>query len=293
MPEDLGRCGESMTVWHPPAINGCATGHEHGDAPPRWIADAGYAAAFHGHFNTSPIENTVKHAAMKGFLGTFDGADVYFRIHAASNPLDRSARFHSYEVWARDSSGGVSHWQGWYNSGDPVTDRVVRRKGSETGVRPVILVVDQTSLNQGIGCEQWYATTASWSWDFGWTICGATTLYQPNENATADDMSTWILNPNGTRGTTRRLELAWYGPDSQYARNRGNPPKGVVFYATQFGEKVSGPNDPRCSGTTAAFGKTYQNVCLDQYIAPTMKSVEFPGNASTKEFPSTGVQIPN
>lgn len=278
----VGVCGESMDAWHPPVVNGCATGHEHGDAPPAWIAAAGYNVAFHGSFNTSAIENTTKHTAMKGFSTRLNGVDIYFRVHANSNPLDRSARFHSYQVWARDPGGNVSHWQGWYDTGDPVTARIPRRQGSETDQRPVMLVVDQTSWDQGIRCEQWYAFTAEWSWDFGWTICDSTTLFQPGENATAADQSTWKLT--GSLGNSRRLEAAWY--------SFRNHPTGK-FYTTQFGEIVSGPNDPRCTATTTKFGTSYQNVCLEQYIAPTMVDVKFPGNAEGKTFDATGAKIPN
>jgi hypothetical protein len=281
--EELGVCGERMDVWHPPVINGCATGHEHGDAPPSWIAAAGYNVSFHGHFNTSPTEHTAKHAAMKGFTARFSNADIYFRVHAAANVLDRSARFHSYEVWARDPSGAVSHWQGWYNTGDPERDRYVRRQGTETSVRPAMLVVDQTSWDQGIRCEQWYALTSVWSWDFGWTICNTTTLYYAGENQ-EQDRSFWRLAPDGSLGGTRRLEAAWYSSRSH--------PTGA-FVATQFGEIVSGMNDPRCSATTTTYGKTYQNVCLEQYIAPTMTQVAFPGNAVQKNFDTTGAVVPN
>jgi hypothetical protein len=288
----LGACSEPMDTWHAPVVAGpdgksCATGHEHGDAPPAWIAAAGYSVSFHGHFNTSPKENSDKHAAMKGFLARFNNVDIYFRVHAASNPLDRSARYHSYEVWARDPSGGVSHWQGWYNTGDPIKDRFPRRQvNGDPGTRPIMLVVDQQALNEGIGCEQWYSAPGEpgWGWDFGWTICGATVIYQPNENATAGDQSTWILNPNGTRGGTRRLEASWYA---------SRPHPSGAFVATQFGEIVSGMSDARCAGTTTKFGVSYQNTCLEQYIAPTMVQVAFPDNAAQKDFDTTGVKIPN
>jgi hypothetical protein len=279
----VGRCGESMMRWHPPVVNGCETGHEHGDAPPQWIYDAGYDPMFHGHFNTSPAENAAKHAAMKGFATTLKGVDVYFRLHAASNVLDRSARFHSYEIWARDPQGGVSHWQGWYNTGDPVTDRIPRRRGVEPSQRPIMLVVDQTAWDQGIRCEQWYFFSAGWSWDIGWTICNSTTLFYPGEN-NQQDPSNWRLAPDGGTGTTRRLEAAWYA---------SRPHPTGTFYATQFGEIVSGPNDPRCSATSVQYGVTYQNVCLEQYIAPTMPQVSFPDNAVQKQFDDTGVDVPN
>lgn len=285
---DVGACGEPLDAWHPPVVNGCATGHEHGDGPPDWIAQAGYSVTFHGDFNTSPTEHTYKHAAMKGFLARFGDVDIYFRIHAASNVLDRSARYHSYEVWARDPSGGVSHWQGWYNSGDPVADRYPRRRGVETAKRPVVLVVDQTSLDQGIACEQWYAATATWSWDFGWTICGVNALFYPGENG-QQDQQFWRAPAGGPGvGTLRRLEASWY--DNSHGRNH---PVGA-FWATQFGEIVTGPDDERCTGSTTKFGQTYQNVCLEQYIAPTMPEVAYPSyNAEQRQFDGTGVRSPN
>jgi hypothetical protein len=294
-PDGVGLCGEAMEVWHAPVVNGCDTGHEHGDAPPSWIADAGFPAAFHGHFNTSPVENTGKHAAMKGFLTRLDNVDIYFRIHAASNPLDRSARYHSYEVFGRDPGGAVSHWQGWYNTGDPEKDRVARRRGVEPEQRPIMLVVDETAWNQGIHCEQWYSAPGqpAWGWDFGWTICDTTTLYRPGENATASDQSSWVPAPGDPTGTTRRLEAAWYGPNSKVIPNRGNPPKDQTFWATQFGEIVSGPDDARCSESITKFGQTYAAVCLEQYIASTMPAVEFPENAQQKAFQAAGVRLPN
>ncbi|MBN9391138.1 MAG: hypothetical protein J0I20_24125 [Chloroflexi bacterium] len=287
-----GVCGESMTEWHPPVVTGpdgkpCYTGHEHGDPPPSWIAAAGYKVTYEGNFNTTSAENTTKHAAMKGFSARFGTTDVYFRVHANSNPMDRSARYHSYEVWARDAKGGVSHWSLWYNTGDPIKDRFVRRTtNGDPGTRPIVLVVDQTSWNQGIRCEQWYSAPAepAWGWDFGWTICNTTVLYQPNENTYIYDQRQWPLAPDKSKGATRRLEAAWYS-------NRQHPTG--KFYSTQFGDIVSGPNDPKCSSTTTKFGVQYPNKCLAQYIAPTMSQVAFPGNALQKTFDVTGVTIPN
>jgi hypothetical protein len=293
--DGLGVCGEPMTIWHAPVVNGCDAGHEHGDPPPAWIAAAGFESAFHGHFNTSPLENTGKHAAMKGFLTRLNDVDIYFRIHAASNPLDRMSRYHSYEVFARDPGGNVSHWQGWYNSGDPEKDRSVRRRGVEPGQRPIILVVDETAWNQGIRCEQWYSAPGqpAWGWDFGWTICDTTTLYQAGENATASNTSSWQPAPGNPTGITRRLEAAWYGPNSKTTPNRGNPPKDQTFWATQFGDIVSGPDDQRCSGSITRFGQAYGAICLSQYIASTMPAVEFPDNAQQKAFDGSGVKLPN
>jgi dipeptidyl aminopeptidase/acylaminoacyl peptidase len=266
--------------------------------------DAGYTVAFdeHGgfHGNTSPAENTAKHAAMKGFLAEFQDysggtQQVYFRVHIATNVLDRMARYHSYEVFMRDSSGAVSHWQGWFNSGDPANDRFVYDSKNDPGRRPIVLVQDETTFPV-VKNEHWYMrSTASWNWDFAWTV-DATTYYFPTE-AENTDMSTW--KPTGRLGTVRRFEPAWYGPDSKVAASRTwGIPKGSTFYATQFGEIVSGPGSARCSSTTTMYGTTYQNQCLPQFIATTARAVEHlipGGNPRERVFPGIGlgVTLPN
>ena len=275
-----------MDVWHPPVINGCAAGHEHGDTPPSWIAAAGFQVRFTFHGNTSPAENTAKHAAMKGFSTRLNNQDVYFRIHAASNPLDRMARYHSYELWIRDASGAVSHTQGWYNTGDPRPQaeggaRFVRRRGVEPQQRPIILIPDETSVQQGINCEQWYAAPGQplWGPDFGWTICQGTTLYRASENANASQQSSWVTT--GELGTTRRLELAWYANRSN---QRGR------FITDQFGENINNCVEGR---DVVKFGTTYKTVCLEQVLAPSLQTIQFPNNAVQKNFPDDGVQVPN
>jgi hypothetical protein len=40
----VGICGESTHSWHAPVVNGCQTGHEHGDAPTDLGANVGLAA---------------------------------------------------------------------------------------------------------------------------------------------------------------------------------------------------------------------------------------------------------
>lgn len=303
------QCPASMhdaSRWHAPydSITECYYGHEHGDAPPDWIAAAGYKLAFdHAggfHGNTSSIENTTKHAAMKGYLADFTdyvgGAQqVYFRVHIASNVLDRMARYHSYEVFMRDSTGAVSHWQGWFNSGDPVKDRLVYNALNDPGTRPIVLTQDETTFPK-VKNEHWYVRAAApWNWDFAWTM-DATTFYYKDE-ALNTDMSTW--KPSGRLGTVRRMEPAWYGPDSKVASTRTMAaPKGRTFYATQFGEIVSGPTSARCKGTTTSFGETYQNQCLPQFIAATARAVEAGvpgGNARERVFPGIGlgVKLPN
>ena len=298
IPTQSPTTGHDSRFWHTP------TDHEHGDAPPQWIRDAGYTVAFdhHGgfHGNTSPTENTAKHAAMKGFLAEFSDyaggtQQVYFRVHIATNVLDRMARYHSYEVFMRDAAGGVSHWQGWFNSGDPIGDRVIYNAVNDPGRRPIVLAQDETTFPI-VKNEHWYMrSTAPWNWDFAWTV-DATTYYYPDESKNPD-ISTW--RPTGRLGTVRRLEPAWYGPDSKVAPARSwAVPKGSIFYATQFGEMVSGPTAARCSGTTTVYGETYQNQCLQQYIATTARAVEHlipGGNPRERVFPGIGlgVKLPN
>jgi hypothetical protein len=272
-----GACGESMVAWHPPVIDGCVTGHDHGDPPPRWIADAGYAVSYSGDFNTSALENAAKHAAMKGFSATLKGVDIYVRYHFNGTPADRGARYHSYEIWARDPEGGVSHWQGWLDAGDPATARTPRNQG-DPGFGPRILVLDRASAAQGFTCEQWYVTTAGWSWDFGVTLCNPLTFFVAGE-AASTPRDQW--QPTGSAEGVRRLEASWYAFRQH--------PTGA-FWATQFGAIVQGPADPACGQPMTMFGQTYKTVCLPQYIAPTMTEVAFPGNSTQHTFDTTGVQ---
>jgi hypothetical protein len=298
--QQVGACDHhDASRWHAPyewdlsTSTGCLYGHEHGDAPPAWIAEAGYAAGFdHAggfHGNTSHLENTEKHAAMKGFLADFTDygggtQQVYFRVHIATNALDRTARYHSYEVFMRDATGAVSHWQGWFNSGDPSADRFLYNGRNDPGRRPIVLTQDETTFAV-VKNEHWYTrASAAWNWDFAWTV-DATTFWRPDE-AYDPNPANWPAT--GRLGTVRRLEPAWYGPDSRVSPNRGRPPRGVAFYATPFGEIVSGPDDPRCAPYS----------CLRQFIAPTARAVEagIPGgNPRERVFPGIGlgVRLPN
>lgn len=273
--------GDEPNGWHPP------TTHEHGDAPPQWATDwsmenFGHGVIFGGDEQT-PHEFMHKPAAFKGFATSMDGADLYFRVHAQSNPHGRSSQFHSYEIYARDTAGNVSFWQGWVDCGNPDTARFPRSQG-DPGTRPGMLVVDQAAWDAGIRFEQWYCIGPSWSWDLGWTIGETSTIYQAGEqNTNVDDQSTW--KTTGSFGLNRRIEAAWYGPNSQYVPNRGNPPKNVWFCATPMGE-ITNRNAGGPDGCAAG--------SIPQYIASTMNAVEFPDNAVQKQFPGTSnLELPN
>jgi len=245
--------------WHAP------TTHEHGDAPQQWVTDFsqstfGHGVVYGGDERSSDAENTMKHEAFKGFIiPSAAGGQGYLRYHGASNPHDRSAQFHSYELYYRDRAGGVSFFQGVYDTGDPRPypdgRRCVRRislDGDCPGsLRPALLVTDLTSFQQGIGCEQWYAFgRGSWAPEIAFTICGSTTYYNANENANAMDRATW--QPTGSLGLHRRAEYFWF---PMYTNLTG------WFCARQDGSVAASG----LAGPTCPVGS------LPEYIAPTLR----------------------
>lgn len=277
--------------WHLPYSfeHVCLYGHEHGDAPPEWIVEAGYVAGFdpHGgfHGNTSHLENSDKHAAMKGFAADFmDYAggvqSLYVRMHIADNVMDRVSRYHSYEVFMKDSTGAVSHWQGWFNTGDPNTDRFLYNGRNDPGRRPIILTQDETTFPT-VKNSHWYSrASAGWNWDVNWTVDSPT--YWRLGEVYDTNPENWLLT--GRLGTVRRMEPAWYSFDSKVSRNRGNPPRDREFWSTPLGEFVSGPTDERCA----------PYACLSQFIAGTARSVEagVPGGTPReREFPGRGMGV--
>ena len=258
-PAPTAPAAHDPTRWHPP------TDHEHGDPPPFWIAAAGYELRYDGPFSTGPHENTHKHAGHKGFAARFDDVDLYFRVHASSVPMDRAGRYHSYEVFARDPSGAVSHWQGWYAVGDPDDERHPTRRGNP-GDRALIRVVDEASWRKGDEdrCEWWYPEAPSWSWTWSWRICDAETLWHPDETTASP------AHPTGGTGLLRRLKASWLAEA---------PPRGR-FWSTVHGEIVPGPTAPRCAPAP----------CLEQVIQPTMPRVRSPGNVAERQFPAPRIR---
>lgn len=284
VPSNVGKCGESMDVWHPPVINGCAAGHEHGDAPPAWVAVSGPPAMF-THAGNTPNENVVKHTSFKGYAGRFNSQDVYIIMHLDTNPSGHSSRFHSYQMWVRDAAGGVSHWDGWQDFGvGNETGPQVRRFGCDDtdNTRPV-MAVNAQACNAGLRFENWYPRAAGFEGNVGWMPdFGFNTSANYWAGGDPAVLSTWV--PTGNGNGTRRMEVAWYANRSS---QRGS------FYATQFGEVVSGPDDPRCGSSRTVGVRTYEVLCIHQQIAPTLKSIQFPGNAQQKTYDMTGVINPN
>lgn len=286
-PAGVGACGESQATWHPPVINGCATGHEHGDAPPDWVHASGWHPMF-DHPGNTPNENVLKHTAFKGFTMRDDGIDLYVIMHLDTNPSGHASRFHSYQVWARDETGAVSHWDLWADFGVGDMTGPQSRPNDRCGgdnVRPIMLInyADCATIN----FETWYSRVAApaWGWDMGYSVSanyyGGASPQQPS-NPDPAAHATWL--PTGGNNGTRRVEMAWYG---------SRPHPTGRFYSTQWGEIVSGPTDPRC-GTPRTFGaKSYTTLCIEQHIAPSMTTFAFPDNAVQKTYPMTGVKLPN
>ncbi len=294
--------------WHPVAKKDsqgrviCVYGHEHGDPPPQWLTDAGYSVGFSDHSgfmaNTSGMENSQKHPGMKGFSTVIKGVDVYARIHLASNPLDRGSRFHSYELFLKDQSGNTSHFQGWLDSGDPNVDRIAYRDstalngGKDPGNRPIVWAASrQACLVDQLWCaELWTMRTSPWGPDLIWGINDSTSYYHPQEELT-EDISKWDLS--GKLGVDRSLTVTIYrDPEKLKQRGVDKVPVGEVW-ATQFGDIVSGPDDPQCHQMIIKYGVNYPVICLKNYLAPTLPQITGAGNTSQKIFESTGVKVPN
>lgn len=277
----------TMARWHAPGGHDGVAAHEHGDAPPSWVTGAMF-----DHAANTPQENALphKHSAFKGFAATLKGVELYFIFHWDTNPGGHANRFHSYQAWARDGQGGISHWSGWldFGAGNNTGPTVVTSCQSQTP-RPVMIV-------NAAGCplvfETWYAANIPFGWDVG--LSASHTYYL---GGVATDPATWV--PTGGLNLTRRIEVAFYADRYQFAVDSAWPDilgadwdYGDPFWATQFGQIVSGPDDPLC-GTSVAYGtRSYTVLCLEQRVSPTLPTVAFPGNAVQRTFPGP-VELPN
>ena len=186
------------TGWHPPvhAASGCYFQHEHGDAPPAWVAQ-------------SFTQNSESHVGYKGVLKSMsNGVESYIITHILSTVSARSHGDHDYALWVKDPSGGISFWQGKMDFGSPPPFRL-----SDTGERPIIL-----SIGDG-GCETWYSRPGNLVFDLGWTICGRYEAF-----------SGTVLGGNGTfRGTD------WTIMKDRLATFPGAAPTLAQYAQTQFG----------------------------------------------------------
>jgi len=272
--------------WHAPGIaHGDRPAHEHGDAPPQWLTDAGIRPSFM-HPAMTPGENLPywKHTAFKGWVGHFNNQDWYGVFHLDFQPGGHVSRFHGYQLWMRDTTGEISAISGWldFGVGNSTLPQVVLQCGGDDSTRPIM---NPPVQGCPISFESWYARaggSGDWAPDFGFNI-------NPNFYAGGDPLNpaTWT-NTGYVRNLERRIEFAWYlGGSGIRPAPRGE------FYATQWGDIVSGPTDPVC-GTQRTYGeRSYTVACIRQYIAPSLQPMTFPGNSTGGTFPGNGVVLPN
>jgi|GEM_PF-4657276 len=274
---------EADLYWHPPGAHGDRPAHEHGDPPPQWLLAAGIRPSF-VHVGGTPGENHAyyKHTAFKGWAGRFNGQDWYGIFHLDFNPAGHVSRFHSYQLWVRDASGAISAISGWLDFGidnNAGPQLVLQCRGNDS-VRPIM---NPPSVGCPISFESWYARaggSGSWAPDFGFNV-------NPNYYAGGDptNPATWT-NTGYVRNLERRIEFAWYlGVSGIRPAPRGE------FYTTQWGDIVSGANDPVCGTQRVIGGRSYTVACLRQYIAPTVRPMTFPGNSAKRTFPGSDVVV--
>ncbi len=316
----------SMQLWHAPGAHDGLNPHEHGDAPPAWandwsVANFGHPVIFGGDENSGPMENSMKHQAFKGVAYRVNGAsscpvDLYFRYHAASNPMDRAFAFHSYELYMKDCQNGISFRQGLYWVGYPEfrSQRMSRFNeqagtllpdGSIAPGRDQFILAapddrDWFGLN-GIlqtRCEQWYAFAGQHGGEFSITICEATTRFSYDEHLTNyHDMGTWDFT--GGLGLGRRFEVSLYGPNSPVPTIQ--PAGWFCAQKAPVEDKVEGPTH-RPSWPLITNGISGPTSCPSGYL-PQFTASTFPntginfslGNTlDLKTFPGAGiVEVPN
>ena len=287
-------------MWHPPMAHGDRPTHEHGDAPPQFVLDfmgvqSVDQAMLFTHAGNTPGENMLnyKHTAFKGWYGewnTNQGLVKWYGVfHLDTNPAGHTSRFHSYQLWVQDPSNNVSHFEGWvdFGTGNMTGPQKIVTCGVDSGIRPIMLV-NQAGCN--VRFENWYARaggSGAWAPDFGFNI---NPTYFDIGSGDPLNVNDWRQIGGSPRNVDRRVEWAWY--PNRYAQ-RG------AFWATQFGQVVSDLNSPICSAQTTVGGKVYNNICLAQYIAPTLPEVSFNTvtsngrNSQQRTFPSQGVVFPN
>jgi hypothetical protein len=286
-------------TWHPPGAHGDRPPHEHGDPPPQWLIDWASQSADRpyprfDHAAMTPNENVPywKHTGFKGWAAEFNGQRIYAIFHLDTNPGGHVSRFHSYQLWILDLSGNVSYMRGWmdFGTGNSTGPQLVPhcvRPGIDDGVRPII---NPPALNCPVRFENWYSLaggSGEWAPDFGFNI-------NPTYYAGGDpnNPATWTPVNAEPKNIDRRFEMSWY--ESRWQHFKAAEQVSNEFWTTQWGNKVSGPNDPVC-GTRRRYGeREYEVLCLKQHIQSTLRSIQFPDNSVSRIFPGAGIiRLPN
>lgn len=285
-------------VWHEPGGHGDRPPHEHGDRPPEWVALSDFPPVF-SHAGMTPGENSAywKHTAFKGYHGKeCHGQEWYLILHQDFHPSGRRSRFHSFQLWILTPSRKVSYITGWLdfgigNSASPLLVPNGQKPDVDDGVRPIMQPPTQEHPGR---FEIWYHNPGVVPW-FPDVTQDVNSNYFHTGNEDIYNPATWAIR--GLFNLERNVSVNWYR-----FRVPDYVPLDRDFYATQWGEVVTGLNDPVC-GTTRRFGdRTFQTVCLRNRIWSDTQNVHpyhdgmyiYPGCERGGVFPGAGiVTLPN
>lgn len=306
----LDACGNDARFWHAPCL------HDHGDAPPAWLTAAGYVPQFTHNHGTGPAENSLKHAFMKG-VNLADArapytVQAYAVIHGSGVAQERVGRFHSAQLWVKDSAGGISYASWWNDYGEPCLWKVGdpdngcgrMRSFADFDGRPsnqgAIRIIDGQSL------EQWYPTPHGLGPDVP-MLFSVTERFSPGEvytpgvtTAPAIGPSQWITANLVNVSTTRRFyEVLWH-------QDRFNQlPTGTPILMSQFGERVTAAQCANPASTVTLDGKAYKLQCATWFITAQLRAdvqsrpLQFGNrtlrldNSANQNYNTAGVAQPN
>lgn len=278
---EVDECGNPIDAWHVKCL------HEHGDAPPQWLVDAVNNSSllpkplFNHMHGTGPAENTAKHAFMKGYrLVDPRGprVEAYAILHGSGVIQERVGRFHSAQVWVKDSSGGVSYASWWNDYGKPCLWKVGDPENGCGRMRSFV-DFDNRPSNQGAiriidgqGLEQWYPTPHGLGPDVP-MLFSVVERFDPNEVCSGANCvpvaGPGYTNPslyNNLEFSTRFVEVIWH-------QNRFNAiPTGTSVPMSQFGEIVSDSACGNPDATVSYDGQSYKLLCARWFITPQLRN---------------------
>jgi hypothetical protein len=219
----------------------------------------------------------------------------YTRNHLMDTRLGISGVFHSMEFYECKDGEVVYFGQGWqhfaaegetsnyWQRPDGCNDPNPLLRGFPQRGRPVIRVNTKYCSDRGIvQFGTWYGEFQYMLPTTGFALSPSYLTFEGNPN----DMSTWVVVPNNNQTRTRRIEISI---DPSFK------PTGW-FWATQFGEIVSGPEDVSCGRTIIIHGQSHVAVCLPQYISEDAYLITYKGNSNAEQrtYPGAGiVELPN
>jgi hypothetical protein len=298
-------------TWHSPGSHDGLNAHEHGDEEAKCVKDfyaenaevLGVDHLVYGGDEGTPNENLYKHQGFKGYVTDFGENQnkntlEYTRNHLMDTPLGVVGVFHSMEFYECLNGKVVAFVQGWQNfaAGDTFTGESTNYFQGPDGCddpnpllrpfpgngRPVIRVNTLYCQEQGIVLfGNWYGDFHPLLPTTGFNIAPSYLTFEGESG----DPSTWIEVEGNNQSRTRRVEIT-FDPLGK--------PTGW-FWANQFGEIVSGPDDARCGQVVMAQGQPQTVLCLPQYISPNAYLIDYKGNSNAEQrtFPGAGITLPN